>query len=323
MNDFSKTNAVHEETPVYFTYKDRVFRMLFKEKERLLELYNALNGTEYADPDQLTVTTLENAIFIKMKNDVSFIIDCNMCLYEHQSTYCPNMPLRGFLYFADLYKKQIRDVELAVREQIKIPTPHYIVFYNGTEKDEEVFYQKLSDAFEDDDEGCMELKVTVLNINLGHNKELLEKCNSLYGYSYFVAEVRNNLRTMELPKAVSGALEECIKRNILKEFLLKQKAEVIAMSIYEYNEEYVRKSLTETGYEQGRLAGIEQGKADGIRQGRLVGIEQGKAKTLIKSIDSIMKNLNLDLSKACEIIGVTQEEYIHSKQLEAIQEKLI
>ena len=95
------------------------------------------------------------------------------------------------------------------------------------------------------------------------------------------------------------------------------------MSIYEYNEEYVRKSLTETGYEQGRLAGIEQGKADGIRQGRLVGIEQGKAKTLIKSIDSIMKNLNLDLSKACEIIGVTQEEYIHSKQLEAIQEKLI
>ena len=323
MNDFSKTNTVHEETLVYFSYKDRVFRMLFKEKERLLELYNALNGTDYADPDQLTVTTLENAIFIKMKNDVSFIIDCNMCLYEHQSTYCPNMPLRGFLYFADLYKNHIRDIDLSVRKQIKIPTPHYIVFYNGMEKEEEVFYQKLSDAFEDDSEGCMELKVKVLNINLGHNKELLEKCNSLYGYSYFVAEIRNNLRTMELPKAVCRALEECIKKDILKEFLLKQKAEVIAMSIYEYNEEYVRKSLTETGYEQGREDGIRQGREDGIRQGREAGITQGrmdgiregKAETLAKSVEAVMRNLNLDLPKACEIIGTTQEEYIRSKQM--------
>lgn len=305
MNDFGKTNAVQEEAPVYFSYKDRVFRMLFKEKERLLELYNALNGTDYADPEQLTVTTLENAIFIKMKNDISFIIDCNMCLYEHQSTYCPNMPLRGLLYFADLYKKHIRDIDLTVRKQIKIPTPHYIVFYNGTEKDEEVFYQRLSDAFEEDDEGCMELKVKVININLGHNKELLEKCNSLYGYSYFVAAVRNNLRTMELQKSVSKALEECIEKGILKEFLLKQRAEVIAMSIYEYNEEYVRKSLTETGYEQGWEDGIEQGKAE----------------TLVKSIDSIMENLKLDLQQACKLIGTTQEEYIRLKQTESILKK--
>lgn len=314
MNDFGKTNAVQEEAPVYFSYKDRVFRMLFKEKERLLELYNALNGTDYADPGQLTVTTLENAIFIKMKNDISFIIDCNMCLYEHQSTYCPNMPLRGLLYFADLYKKHIRDIDLTVRKQIKIPTPHYIVFYNGTEKDEEVFYQRLSDAFEEDDEGCMELKVKVININLGHNKELLEKCNSLYGYSYFVAAVRNNLRTMELQKSVSKALEECIEKGILKEFLLKQRAEVIAMSIYEYNEEYVRKSLTETGYEQGWEDGIMQGREDGIRDG----IEQGKAETLVKSIDSIMDNLKLDLQQACKLIGTTQEEYIRLKQTESI-----
>lgn len=186
-----------------------------------------------------------------------------------------------------------------------------------------MFYQKLSDAFEDDSEGCMELKVKVLNINLGHNKELLEKCNSLYGYSYFVAEIRNNLRTMELPKAVCRALEECIKKDILKEFLLKQKAEVIAMSIYEYNEEYVRKSLAETGYEQGREDGIRQGREDGIRQGREAGITQGrmdgiregKAETLAKSVEAVMRNLNLDLPKACEIIGTTQEEYIRSKQM--------
>lgn len=113
--------------PVYQTYKDRVFRMLFSSKERLLELYNALNGTDYTNPDDLTVNTLENAIYINMKNDVSFIIDCNMWLYEHQSSYCPNMPLRGLMYFCDLYRKLLRGKDLSVRSLIRIPTPYYIV----------------------------------------------------------------------------------------------------------------------------------------------------------------------------------------------------
>lgn len=102
-----------KQTPVPITYKDRVFRMLYKDKKRLLELYNALNGTNYNNPEELTVNTLENAIYMKMKNDVSFIIDCNMCLYEHQSTFCPNMPLRGFLYFADLYKNSLISAKLS------------------------------------------------------------------------------------------------------------------------------------------------------------------------------------------------------------------
>lgn len=249
--------------PVYYTYKDRVFRLLFSEKKRLLDLYNALNGTNYINEDDLTCNTLENAIFIKMKNDVSFVIDCNMCLYEHQSTYCPNMPLRGLLYFADLYKKQLKDMDLSVRKMIRIPTPHYIVFYNGLEKKDEEFVQKLSDAFEDDGTGCLELTVRVININLGHNRELLDKCESLYGYAYFVETIRHNLQNMELGKAVEMAVEECINKNILKNFLTEQKAEVIAMSIYEYNEEYVRKSF----FEDGKNTGYEQGKAEGLTAG--------------------------------------------------------
>lgn len=194
-----------------------------------------------------------------MRNDVSFIIDCNMCLYEHQSSYCPNMPLRGFLYFADLYKKQLKDIDLSVRKLIRIPTPHYIVFYNGLEREEEEFTQRISDAFEDDSRGCIELTVRMININFGHNKELLDQCKSLYGYAYFVETIRHNLQKMELSEAVETAVEECISKDILKDFLLEQKAEVIAMSIYEYNEEYVRKSLfedgKETGYNQGKTAG--------------------------------------------------------------------
>ena len=207
-----------------------------------------------------------------------------MCLYEHQSTYCPNMPLRGFLYFADLYKKYIRDVDLSVSRQIKIPTPHYVVFYNGTERKEQEFTQKLSDAFEDDSEGCMELIVKTININYGYNQELMSKCKSLADYAYFVAVIRKNLERMPLQKAVEQAVDICIEKDILKDFLLEQKSEVIAMSIYEYNEEYVRKVLFEDGVEKGYNRGVEkgynQGKADGEnRLGKLISILMAEGKT--------------------------------------------
>lgn len=289
---------MNHSTPVYYHYKDRVFRLLFKDKKRLLELYNALHDTNYTNEEDLTINTLENAIYIKMKNDISFVIDCNMCLYEHQSSFTPNMPLRGFLYFSDLYKKLIKDTDLSTRRLVKIPTPHYIVFYNGPEKEDEEFTLKLSDAFEDDSEGCLELTVRVLNINLGHNKQLLEKCSSLYGYAYFVASIRKYLEHMELTEAVNTAVEECIRADILKEFLMEQKAEVIAMSIYEYNEEYVRKSLFE----------------DGMETGYNKGQQVGNARRLVQNVDSVMKKLGISLDKACEILDTTVEEYEKAKR---------
>ena len=197
--------------------------------------------------------------FFYNKNDVSFVIDCSMHLYEHQSSYCPNMPLRGFLYFADLYKKHIKDIDLSVSKRIKIPTPQYIVFYNGKEREEEEFVQKLSDSFENEGKGCIELTVRNININHGHNKKLMSKCKTLADYAFFVAEIRKNLGSMPLQKAVELAVDTCIEKDVLKEFLLEQKAEVIAMSIYEYNEEYVRKTLFEDGMEQGMEKELEHG----------------------------------------------------------------
>jgi len=257
---------VFENMPVYTSYKDRVFRKLLSDKGRLLEVYNALNDTHYEDEGLLEITTMEGVIFIKMKNDVSFILDSDMCLYEHQSTYCPNMPLRGFLYFADLYRKYTRNIELSVRRLIKIPTPHYIVFYNGTERDEEEFCQLLSDAYADDSEGCIELKVRTININYGHNKKLLGKSKTLSDYSFFVACIRKHLRNKTLKRAVVAAVNECISKDVLGEFLQEYKAEVIAMSIYEYNEEYARKAFYEDGQEDGYKRGIEQG----MKRGKLM-----------------------------------------------------
>lgn len=254
---------MHEEIndyTVYRSYKDRVFRMLFKEKGRLLELYNALNGSNYTNEDDLQITTLENAIYMKAKNDVSFMIVSNLYLYEHQSSYCPNMPLRGFLYFADMYKKQLKDVELSCNKRIMIPTPQYIVFYNGTERDADRFTQKLSDSFESGEEGCIELIVTSININVGHNQNLLDRSPTLYGYSYFVSLIRENIEKyrMELGEAVEKAIDECIGRDVLRDFLTEQRAEVIAMSIYEYNEENARISNFEAGEEVGYIRGEER-----------------------------------------------------------------
>jgi len=211
------------------------------------------------------------------------------------------MALRGFLYFADLYKKQMKDVELAGSRRILIPTPHYIVFYNGLERKAEEFTQKLSDCFEEDGEGCIELTVRVININYGHNRELMGKCRALSDYAYFVAKVRGNLKTMELEKAVERAVDACIEKDVLKEFLIEQKAEVIAMSIYEYNEEYVKRTLFEDGME----AGYDKGKADGVAK--------GEAKTLVKNVEAAMKNFHVSLQEACEGLGTTVEEYEKAK----------
>lgn len=157
-------------------HKDRVFRLLFNNKKNLMELYNALNKTNYTDEKNFTINTLDNAIFMSMKNDMSFIVGSDMCLYEHQSTICPNMPLRGLFYINELYKKISDTKPLYSTTLINIPTPHYIVFYNGAKNMEDIVIQRLSDAFiNKDKKGCIEVTAKLINVNYGHNKELMDE----------------------------------------------------------------------------------------------------------------------------------------------------
>lgn len=200
----------------------------------------------FTDENALEITTLDNAIFMSMKNDVSFIVDSDMCLYEHQSTYCPNMPLRGFLYFADLYRKYTKGEELSSRKRIKLPTPYYVVFYNGQERMEKEFIQRLSDAFTGGP-GCIELTVRSVNINYESGHEILSKCEVLSEYSYFVEAIRKCCLSMSVEKAVPIAVDQCIEAGILAEFLTEQKAEVVAMSIYQYNEEAIKRECIAMG----------------------------------------------------------------------------
>ena len=199
--------------------------------------------------------TLENAIYMGMKNDLAFIINTNLFLYEHQSTYTPNMPLRDLFYISAEYQKLVNKKSLYSSALQKIPAPNFIVFYNGTDKKEERWENCLSEAYENlSDEPKLELKVVTLNINEGRNRELLEQCQTLREYAAYVAQVRKYAKFMELETAVEKAVEECIQNGILKEFLQRNKAEVIAVSIFEYDKEEEERKLRKAEFE----AGIQQ-----------------------------------------------------------------
>ena len=216
-------------------YKDTVFRKLFSDKENLLSLYNAINGTAYEDSEKLEIVTLENAIYMGMKNDLAFIIDTGLFLYEHQSTYNPNLPLRDLFYISSEYQELVNDKSLYSSTLQKIPAPSFIVFYNGTQKKEDRWENYLSEAYENQD----------------------------------------GEPNPELNEAVERAVSECIQEGILSEFLQKNKARVIAMSIFEYDKEKEEKKLREAEYE----GGYDSGYNSGYNSGYETGIIDGEIKT--------------------------------------------
>ena len=273
-------------------YKDSVFRRLFGDPENrdaLLSLYNALNGTNYTDPEQLEINTIEDVVYMGMKNDISCIIDCRMVLFEHQSTYNPNMPLRGLMYFSKLYDQYVETSRKSIYSSrlIKIPTPRYFVLYNGRKEAADKTLLRLSDAFiRPDESGNFQWTAEMININRGHNHKLLESCRLLSEYVQFVDRVEDfRKKNYSTDEAVKAAVDECIRDNILRSFLLKHKSEVIDMCITEYNERKTMTLFYEEGIEKGIEQGIELGIEQGIEQGIELGIEQGIEKGIVQGIE--------------------------------------
>ena len=225
-------------------YKDTVFRMLFQDKERLLELYNAVSGRNCADPGMLEIVTLENAIYMGVKNDLAFLVAFHLYLYEPQSTVNLNMPFRFLQYVTEEYGRLTAEENIYGGRKVPLPTPHFIVFYNGRTPYPERQVMKLSDAFqEQESEPQLELRVMVLNINEGYNAELKRQCRTLEEYMKYVDRVREYAASMPMGEAVDRAVDECIDEGILRDFLLAHKAEVKRMSIYEYDEEATRQAI--------------------------------------------------------------------------------
>jgi len=244
-------------------HKDNVFCLLYREKKNLLSLYNAMNGTSYEKEEELEVVTLEEAICMKIRNDAAFVIDSRLNLYEQQASVNPNMPLRDLYYVTEELKKIVPPGRLHSTSRVPIPVPKFVVFYNGTAPQPERQIYKLSGLFSKAEKNPeLELIVTVININRGYNKELLEKCESLRGYMIFVEKARDKKAAgIKLEKAVSQAVEECISEGILSGFFREHKKEIVEMGIYEFDQEMYDRVLREDG----EAAGIEKGIELGIR----------------------------------------------------------
>ena len=237
-------------------YKDNVFCMLYREKENLLDLYNALRGSNYTNVDDLQVTTLNGGSYMKYKNDASFVLNMSLYMFEQQSSRNDNMPLRFLHYLSDVYREMFSNDLLHRRTMIKIPVPYFVTFYNGREKwnDDELTLVKMFERNVENPK--VNLKVDVIDIN--GDAEILNKCKSLRGYMTFVEKVRHktDVEKLDVKEAVTEAMDECIDEDILVDFFEEHREEVVEVSIYDYDEEKVRKTLADEAREEG----IEQGE---------------------------------------------------------------
>ena len=300
-----RKRKIRTKPAVIRNYRDTLFRMLFRDKKRLLSLFNAVNGTHYDDPEELVITTLEGALYLGMKNDVSCMIDMMMQLYEHQSTVNPNMPLRNLFYVSDLLQKYIYEEGLDIysRKQIKIPTLKFVVFYNGEEEQPERKEIRLSNAFAaENGEKNLELVVLQLNINKGKNEELKETCQTLQEYTEFTERVRIHRKEIPLEDAIWTTIDECIRDGILKEFLLKNKAEVYHMCLYEFDVELHERVLREEEREEGRLEGRLEGRTEGKREERTLAKQVFKAFLSGKTPEDIAKEMDIPLEEVEDLV---------------------
>ena len=307
-----------EDVKVKSNYKDTIFRMLFSDKENLLSLYNALNGTEYTDAEGLEVTTLENAVYMNYRNDVSFVFSSELMIYEHQSTFNPNMPLRDLIYVTHVLQSLTRDEDLYSSVLVRIPAPRFVIFYNGIKPQPEKRILRLSDAFEGADAGEgqeagvrhrepeLELVVTAYNINAGSNPGLMEACQTLKEYAQYVEQVRERAKDKELPQAVEEAVCYCIQNGILAEFLLKNRAEAIAMSIFEYDEEKHIRNEKKLSYQEGHKIGVEEGHRTGLEEGEKRGEDR---------LNRLLKKL-LDENRIEELRKSVEDESYQKKLFE-------
>ena len=258
-------------------YKDRLFRMIFNDKEKLLELYNAMNRSDYKDASELQVVTLENAIYLSMKNDVAYVLHDELFLYEQQSTKNANMPLRCLFYASDTYSVLVKDKNIYGTKMLPLPSPTFVVFYNGKQKMDEEGELRLSDAFVKKQEiPNLEVIVKVKNINMGNSRELFEKCRPMRDYMIFVDKVRRYSQEQ--------TIRECMEEDVMADFLKRNRAEVVKMCLYEYDEERQREFDREEGREEGR-------DAERIAVAR-----------------RMLKSHKLSYVEVAEIVGLTVEE---------------
>jgi len=231
------------ESEVNKKYKDNVFCLLFDNEEKAVELYNAIKGTNY-EPGDIVMNTLQNPLFVGLQNDVSFTVeDKFVILIEHQSSINPNMPLRFLLYIAQIYELLIEKDSIYREKLMSIVKPEFYVMYNGESDYPEKVTLKLSDLFKVDyGENVLELTVTVYNVNKGYNKNILGRSRTLDEYAIFIKKAREYRNCgLEAKEALAMAVKDCIKEDILREFMEKYGGDIVSILSREFNmDDFVR-----------------------------------------------------------------------------------
>ena len=228
-----------------------------------LSVYNALNGTNYTNPDDIEICTLDKGVSLTVRNDAAFVVDAALSIYEHQSTVCPNMLVRNLIYYTTIISKFVKKKNICGRTLVKIPVPKFVVFYNGDEDQPAECEMRLSDAFEKKtDNPELELVCNVYNINFGKNQQLLEKCEVLKQYMTFVDYVKYYLSQQDdddeddLKKAINMAIDRCIEDGVLVEFLMENRSEVVQVTQMDYTFDRQIIMEREAGREEGEMINL-------------------------------------------------------------------
>jgi len=247
-------------------YKDSVFTLLFGEKSNLLELYNAIANTSYGSNTDIRITTLEDALFMERINDISFVIEGKLVvLIEHQSTINPNMPLKMLIYMGRNYEKIIDKDGLYSTKKMFIPKPEFIVLYNGVDECPDRQVLKLSEMFSEplkESIANLELVVNVYNINIGRNEEMATRSEKLKGYEFFIYLIREYLKVMDRDSAISRAVADCIRQNVLKDFFEEHGSEVHNMLFGEWNWDDAKRVWQREAREDGREEGRNENREE-------------------------------------------------------------
>ena len=266
-------------------YKDTVFRLLFKDKSNLLSLFNAVNDTDFSDENDIKITTLENAIYMTSKNDISCIIDMKLNLFEHQSTVNPNMPYRNLEYVTKCFKRYVGNFDVYTGKALTLPNPKFVVFYNGVNEQPPIRVMRLSDLYAHKDEiPNLELVVIQYNINNLADCTLMDRCEPLKEYSEFIGN------------------------GILKDFLTNNRNEVRSMSLFEFDAEEHEKAIKQIAYEEGELVGYNKGELAGYDKGEEAGAIRGRAELILsmfnsgKTPEQISDFCGLDLKEVKKVI---------------------
>lgn len=240
-------------------HKDRLFNFIFGQEENrewTLSLYNAINGSNYTDASLIEFNTLEGVLYMNMKNDTSFIISGIWNVYEHQSSFNPNMPYRMLEYIVELFSGYVKVNKLNKygSSLMKFPIPKLVVFYNGIEEKEDEVILRLSDSFDESEtEADIEVKVRMLNVNFGRNKAIMQVCKPLEEYAWVINRIRETQKKYkEVVEAVDEVVESIPNDFVIRDLLIRNRAEVYGMLDTEYNEAEIRELFMEDGRREER-----------------------------------------------------------------------